>query len=247
MKNQYTGDVGDYGKYGLLRFLKDSGIEIGVNWYLTPDDGTTDGKFLEYLRDDRMRIYDPEVFDAMKRIAFQKGKSIALVEQEGFLEGVCFYNQIMDLTGLQWRERANARQAWHEGAMQALQNVSLVFADPDNGLSVRQKPTMKYAQKFILPSEIVDYYTRGQQVMYYHHRSRADAGKWMQEKRQILSFLPDARLLAVSFHRWSSRTYLFVVHEEQYAFYDQVLREFLRTAWGAHTIDGKKAFSAEAI
>ena len=35
MKNQYVGDIGDYGKYGLLRFLAEKGIRIGVNWYLT--------------------------------------------------------------------------------------------------------------------------------------------------------------------------------------------------------------------
>ncbi len=247
MKNQYIGDVGDYGKYGLLHFLNDSGIETGVNWYLTPDDGTTDGKYLDYLHDDRMRIYDPEVFDAMKKIAFQKGKSISAIEQEKFLDGICYYNRVMDLTGLQWRERAYARQAWHEGAMQALQNAALVFADPDMGLSVQQKPTLKYAQKYILPSEIADYYERGQQVMYYHHRSRANTEGWMTEKQQIRSYLPDAKLLAVSFHRWSSRTYIFVVHEEQYAYYNQILKEFLCTAWGAYTIDGKKAFSSECI
>ena len=90
MKNQYIGDIGDYGKYGLLRFLKDSGIEIGINWYLTPNDGTTDGKYRDYLHDERMRIYDPEIFDAMKRIAFQDDKSITQVEQEKFLDGICF-------------------------------------------------------------------------------------------------------------------------------------------------------------
>ena len=35
MKNQYFGDIGDYGKYGLLRFLSMRGITIAVNWYLT--------------------------------------------------------------------------------------------------------------------------------------------------------------------------------------------------------------------
>jgi hypothetical protein len=30
MKNQYVGDIGDYGKYGLLRFLANRGIRIGV-------------------------------------------------------------------------------------------------------------------------------------------------------------------------------------------------------------------------
>ena len=38
MKNQYVGDIGDYGKYGLLRFLSNRGIKIGINWYLTKDD-----------------------------------------------------------------------------------------------------------------------------------------------------------------------------------------------------------------
>ena len=49
MKNQYIGDVGDYGKYGLLRFLRDTGMQIGVNWYLTPCDERTDGCRREYL------------------------------------------------------------------------------------------------------------------------------------------------------------------------------------------------------
>ena len=38
MKNQYVGDIGDYGKYGLLRFLASNGIKIGVNWFLTEND-----------------------------------------------------------------------------------------------------------------------------------------------------------------------------------------------------------------
>ena len=42
MKNQYLGDIGDYGKYGLLRFLAIRGIKIGINWYLTEDDESAD-------------------------------------------------------------------------------------------------------------------------------------------------------------------------------------------------------------
>lgn len=44
MKNQYIGDIGDYGKYGMLRSLAMNGIKIGVNWYLCPNDNRTDGK-----------------------------------------------------------------------------------------------------------------------------------------------------------------------------------------------------------
>lgn len=38
MKNQYFGDVGDFGKYGLLTALASNEIKLGVNWYLTQDD-----------------------------------------------------------------------------------------------------------------------------------------------------------------------------------------------------------------
>ena len=34
MQNRYTGDIGDFGKLGLLRVLQESGLTIGVNWYL---------------------------------------------------------------------------------------------------------------------------------------------------------------------------------------------------------------------
>ena len=53
MKNQYIGDIGDYGKYGMLRYLEKSGVKIGVNWYLTENDDSNDGKFTTYLDNDK--------------------------------------------------------------------------------------------------------------------------------------------------------------------------------------------------
>ena len=32
MQNKYVGDIGDYGKLGLLRKLRAAGVTIGVNW-----------------------------------------------------------------------------------------------------------------------------------------------------------------------------------------------------------------------
>ena len=109
MKDQYVGDIGDYGKYGLLRYLNSCGLKIGVNWYLTPGDGRTDGNHTEYLDDVRMREYDAELFDAMKLLAFRKDKSVLLVEQSGCLDGMCFFSAMMDFDSLNWRERAEAR------------------------------------------------------------------------------------------------------------------------------------------
>lgn len=36
MQDRYAGDVGDYGKIGLLKCLQAHGFSIGVNWYRVP-------------------------------------------------------------------------------------------------------------------------------------------------------------------------------------------------------------------
>ena len=54
MQDRYAGDVGDFGKLGMLRIIADSGLKIGVNWYLTykPEENLKeDGKHIGYLND----------------------------------------------------------------------------------------------------------------------------------------------------------------------------------------------------
>jgi hypothetical protein len=247
MKDQYIGDIGDYGKYGLLRFLSGRGISIGVNWYLTPPDGRTDGSHTEYLRDERMRVYDDKLFDDMAKIALREDKQIQMIEQSGILNGFRFYSERMDFYSLPRSERNAARSAWHHNALKQLKDTELILADPDNGLSSTKKASAKDAQKFVLPHEIADYYDRGQQIVYYHHRPRKNEEGWTRDKTQILACLPDARLLAVSFNRWSCRTYIFVLHESMYASYCNTLNRFLETAWGTVKVGGKPAFIREPI
>ena len=38
MQDRYVGDVGDFGKYGLLRALCGGDLTLGVVWYLYPDE-----------------------------------------------------------------------------------------------------------------------------------------------------------------------------------------------------------------
>ena len=48
MQDRYAGDIGDFGKFGLLRELKRQGFSIGINWYKTePGDSEKheDGKY----------------------------------------------------------------------------------------------------------------------------------------------------------------------------------------------------------
>jgi hypothetical protein len=46
MQDRYAGDIGDFGKFALLRALEGAGLSVGVNWYKTdtaPDENTTMG------------------------------------------------------------------------------------------------------------------------------------------------------------------------------------------------------------
>ena len=73
MQDRYTGDVGDFGKYGLLRALvgihpAGSSRSLGVVWYVTDAeiedvDPQGDGRHLSYLEQPaRFRECDPQLF-----------------------------------------------------------------------------------------------------------------------------------------------------------------------------------------
>ena len=102
MKDQYVGDIGDFGKYGLLRFMRDQGVSIGVNWYLTPNDARTDGCHLEYLDSEAMRDYDELLFDKIAPIARlnKSEKSIDMIESS-FMAKVSMYHT-MSSVYLSW-------------------------------------------------------------------------------------------------------------------------------------------------
>ena len=81
MKNQYFGDIGDYGKYGLLRRLAKYGIKIAINWYLTESDGTNDCKSTKYLqKEEESSKYDSELFCILKGM-LRLGSEISNVEK----------------------------------------------------------------------------------------------------------------------------------------------------------------------
>lgn len=247
MKNQYVGDIGDYGKYGLLRFLSQNGITIGVNWYLTPNDGRTDGRDTDYLKDRRMKVYDPELYDVMGDLAFRQDKTIHMIEESGILDRMLFYNQILDLGGIAYADRPAHRLAWHKKALGELNVSDLIFADPDNGLSVNKKPTQKETQKYIIPNEIADYYNSGKDVAYYHHRSRMSDEGWMRQKTYMKLYLPEAELISVSAHRWNNRAYIFILHKNKQDLYKKLIDQFLKSAWGSTKVDKRVFFTNEPI
>lgn len=61
--------IGDFGKYGLLRCISKTNLTLGVNWYLAPDEShNADGKHITYLNNNNDRYFDKELFDILKDI-----------------------------------------------------------------------------------------------------------------------------------------------------------------------------------
>ena len=69
VQDRYVGDVGDFGKYGLLKALCGADLSLGVVWYLYPDEEDNgDGGHVGYLRPTpqnlrRFRDCDPDLYD----------------------------------------------------------------------------------------------------------------------------------------------------------------------------------------
>ena len=233
MKNQYVGDIGDYGKYGLLRFLAGKGIKISVNWYLTENDGSSDGRFTDYLLKPGDRICDPELFDTLKEIAFRSDKTVRMVEAAGIIPGAEFFSEALKSSCLEPEARAIHRRLWFNNSTLMTRDAELIFADPDNGISYRKAATAKDSEKYILPEEVAAYYRSGKNVVYYCHKGRRKNESWEEVKTGIRKQIRDAQILVLTFHRGTQRSYIFAVHPDQYLKYCRLLSEFLESRWGS--------------
>ena len=228
MKDQYVADLGDYGKYALLRAFLDAGVRVGINWYLTEDDGSNDGKFTDYLNDeseDSLKKYDPDVFEALKKIK-KTERTIYGVERSGLLAGSSFYNKKLDCSGTP-QERQKERGDWHRAALEKLQDSPLVFLDPDNGLRKDAKLS-KNADKYVFPDEVSDYYHNTQNVVYYCHKGRRTDEKWESYKSIMPKRLPSAKSIVLTYRKGTRRSYIFLIHPKDYEGYRKILDAFLK-------------------
>ncbi len=240
MKNQYFGDVGDYGKYGLLRYFATNKVRIGINWYLTPDDSSSDGKFISYLYNPTERIYDPILFESLRQIIEAQGRNVNNIESAGLIPNAVYFSDVLNTNKLSWELREAERKKWHIKAMSTLNGTDLIFMDPDNGLLGKKKISQKNSEKFASQSEIVDFYNSGKNIVYYCHKGRRTAEKWEEAKREMLKYLPNAKIMVLTYHRGTQRSFVFVIHEDNYATYKRIITQFLESDWGKlFTSDGE--------
>lgn len=237
MQNRYAGDIGDYGKIGLLRMFADLGFKIGINWYLTPDEShNEDGRITYYLEQERFRKCDPALWDALRQIVHSGNRSVAALQSAQLLQAK-YYDKPLDFSSTTGKgERRALRSDWHKNALDMLHDCDLVFCDPDNGLIVPSAKDTKKSNKFVLLEELVDFYQSGSSVIYYQHQARRPDEFYFQQHQQLTKTLgfEDAAAWGLKFFTASCRYYFFLVHPEHTPLICHALSGFVESNWSHH-------------
>ena len=88
MRDSYVADVGDFGKYALLRALVGDDLRLGVLWCCNSEpDSTQDGRFTAYPE---LRACDPDLYDRLAQLLKAKQRSLAHVESNRLLPVLAF-------------------------------------------------------------------------------------------------------------------------------------------------------------
>ena len=178
MQDCYVGDIGDYGKFALLREMHRQGLSIGINWYKTDaitSEKQNDGK---YCIPDRLTVYDTDLSTRLKKIFYSQDsivRSIKALEAEQLIGGALYYSDCVPV---------GHREKWHQHALSALSGSDLVFLDPDNGMIVSSAEKDKQKQrKYVLDAEFKDYLCTGHSVVIYQHRPRVNEAVYIDKVR----------------------------------------------------------------
>lgn len=239
MQDKYVADIGDYGKYGLLRKIEKK-YKLGVNWYRFPDEVGNDGKFISYLNEEKYRKCDPELFDKLHDLIVQKGRNVSSIESCGiFSDSVLFFSDMLLLDPkVGYKEREQWRKQWHESAVRVLRDCEVIFLDPDNGVQVSSVPIAsagkKNGGKYVAIDELADYYYSGKTVILYNHRGRQKTSDYYKRFKDISNEINCKNVYSMCFHRGTVRDYIFFCQNKHSEFISNICKEMMNSYWKSH-------------
>lgn len=228
MQDRYAGDIGDYGKLGMLRMLAAKGFSIGINWYLieTPQQELANNDGAKLIPD-KFAVCDPELARTLQDISHRSGRSVREIQKSDLVPDACYYSEVVSVTD---------RAAWHTQALSVLAGVDLVFLDPDNGLLVKSvRKRSAQSSKYTFYEEVADYVSRGQSVVVYNHRSRKQPDVYFGEiYDKLTSALPNAcDITAITFPRGAVRDYFAIAASPEHAQHiREAFDELTHGKWG---------------
>lgn len=248
MQNRYVGDVGDFGKYGLLRFLFQKGCDyrLAIIWYLIPDEmRTNDGKHTKYLEKEQYKKCDEELFDILCSVVKSNRRNINEVEERKiFSEVTVFYNKKLFFADIgaysqgQREERSNIRENWFKEALECSKSSNAVFLDPDNGMQTKKvKKYHRRGCKYVFLDEVERLAIENKIIVVYQHLGRSgthleqinirinDIEQCLQE-RSLKRYI-----YALRFRPYSPRIFFIICPEDKNQNMHSRIQALLNTPW----------------
>ena len=235
MQNRYVGDVGDFGKYHLLKSLcignnNELDLSLGVVWYRVPDENhNDDGKHIRYLEQThsnlaRFRSGDPALYDSLSEIIKGDKRDVSIIKEFNVLPtNTVFYETPLSYEGMPnnspavRKDRIIYRKRWSSKALDATLGCNLIFVDPDNGLEVNSvKSHQKTGPKFTFFEELLPFAKRGQSLVIYHHLCRSGSAEVQIKERldQLKEKLGIDNVYALLYKRGTLRAFFIVPSSE---------------------------------
>ena len=244
VQDRYAGDVGDFGKFGLLRWLcrKDAhgeALNLGVLWYKFNEEDKNDGGHVRYLynptgQQKLLERCDRDLYRKLRAVV-DECRSIAKVEAEGVLPvGTVTHSDGLSFDGVQLAERDAERSTWLNEGLRKVKDADIVFFDPDNGMEVRScSKRSKYAPKYVFCDDLVQCWKRGQSIVVYQHFGRstaeAEAGRRYDS---LVSRLKGVSPLVLRYRRGTARAFFVLAQPEHSNVLANRVESFLESPWG---------------
>ena len=233
MQDRYAGDIGDFGKFALLRELQEQGLVIGINWYKTEQSSAKqdDGKYwiTEELAKCNQELAS-ELWDVYPSPSERDKRSIEALEKKKLINGDLYFHDLVPFDG---------REEWHQRALKKLAGANLVFLDPDNGMVVPSAEKNKRKRiKYVLDEEVRSYLCNSKSVLIYQHRPRRKEAEYIEEMTQrflkLKENLQRDDIRVITFPRYSVRDYFAIsVNEDHREKISRAFENMLSGAWGS--------------
>ena len=261
MQNRYVGDVADFGKHGLLRFLSgmtdeekpDQKLKLGLVWYMhhdeqhgaNPNKIAHDGRFINYLkpddRDDRenYRVCDRELWLTLHQmVVHEEARCVHCVQKRGILpDKTLYFDAMLHYPAYMPKpNRERMRELWLASALQATNDAQLVCVDPDNGIGDPAQMHQKKGPKFTYMSDLKELWDRGKSLVIYQHLGMIKGGAEVMIPATAAKIKDGLGVepIPLWFHRGSARVF-FVVPNPKCKGHKELIEDrvsrFLERGW----------------
>lgn len=189
MQNRYTGDIGDFGKFLLLKYLFPN-ESIATIWYLYPDEShNTDGSHT--VEEGNIKVYqhcssiDPAMSEQFNAIHREPSRHVGLFETYPVLPNAHYFKE--PIVG----EGEDYRHGWVKRAMSFIEETQsrVVCLDPDNGIEPASmaKLTTNKQGKYATYAELEAFFEIGcvnHLVIYQHFHRQGPHETQMRDAKQ---------------------------------------------------------------